>query len=48
MRAIMNEQAEDDILVVEISDAALEKAAGVDHSGAMTQFANCTFMGCPD
>ena len=46
MRA-MNEQSEDDILAPEISDESLEKAACVETLGAMTQFANCTFMGCP-
>ncbi len=48
MCKIMNEKAEDNVLVPEISYEALEKAACAEPLGAVTQFANCTFMGCPD
>ena len=42
-----NEQSEDEIFSVEISDASLEKAAGLETAGVYTQFVNCTYMACP-
>jgi hypothetical protein len=38
---------EEMIFTNEFSDASLETAANARNSGALTQFANCTFMGCP-
>jgi hypothetical protein len=49
MSDIANEkiETEEEIFTYEISDASLEAAANAGNSGALTQFANCTFMGCP-
>jgi len=48
MTDVTNEQTEDEVISIEISDESLEAAAFAGNSGALTQFANCTFMGCPD
>jgi hypothetical protein len=47
MSDITNEQTEDEIISYEISDEALEIAAVAGNSGAYTQFAFCTYSGCP-
>jgi len=48
MSNIINEQTEDEILAIEISDESLEAAAFVEKlGGAYTEFAWCTQFSCP-
>jgi hypothetical protein len=47
MSDITNEQTEDEIISSEISDESLEAAAFIQNLGVYTQFAFCTYSGCP-
>ena len=47
MGDIMNEQTDDEMLEVEVSDESLEAAAFVGNLGAYTEFAFCTRVACP-
>jgi hypothetical protein len=47
MSNITNEQTEDEIVSIEISDESLEAAAIAGNSGVYTQFGLCTLSLCP-
>ena len=48
MSDIINEQAENEILTIEVSDESLEAvAAFAEKLGAYTEFAWCTQFTCP-
>ncbi len=47
MSYIMNEQTDNEILEIEISDESLEAAAFAGNPGAYTEFAYCTHVACP-
>jgi hypothetical protein len=47
MNDILNEKAEDEVLMTEISDESLEAAAFAERFGAYTEFAWCTQVACP-
>jgi hypothetical protein len=47
MSNITNEQTEDEIISIEISDESLEAAALAGISGVYTQFGLCTISACP-
>ena len=46
MSEFANEQTEDEITSVEISDESLEAAAFAGNSGVYTQLGLCTFSNC--
>ena len=48
MKEFTDEKSDNDILVPEVSDQALEAAAFVGNLGAYTEFAYCTRFACPD
>jgi hypothetical protein len=47
MSDITNEQTEDEIISIEISDESLEAAAFAGHAAIYTQFGLCTISLCP-
>jgi hypothetical protein len=47
MSDIADEQAEHEIISIEISDESLEAAAFAGNSGAYTQLGLCTLSTCP-
>jgi hypothetical protein len=47
MSDIINEQTENEIFAIEISDESLEAAAFAEKLGAYTEFAWCTQFTCP-
>lgn len=47
MNEIANEQADEQIMSVEVSDESLEAAAFAGNAGVYTQLGLCTFASCP-
>jgi len=47
MNELVNEQTEQEMLEIEISDESLEAAAFAGNLGGYTEFAYCTQVACP-